>query len=132
MLAGIGGGALTPDPDGHARIVRALEAPADALGDLDATSRLFRQYAEQPGNDLGALTAVMRRPPSAPLGELDLSGVTCPVLLVIGDRDFSGPAEPLAERFPNATVKTLRNVDHFATTESFDFVDAVLRFVDAA
>ncbi|WP_117000490.1 alpha/beta fold hydrolase [Desertimonas flava] len=132
VLAGIGGGTLTPDPDGHERIIRALEAPADALGDLDATGRLFRQYAEQPGNDLAALTAVMRRPAAAPLGEVDLSVVTCPVLIVIGDRDFSGPAEPLAERFPNATVTTLRNVDHFATTESFDFVDAVLRFVGAA
>lgn len=129
VLAGIGGGTLTPDPDGHERILGALEAPADALGDLDATARLFRQYAEQPGNDLAALTAVMRRPASEPLGEVDLSVVGCPVLVVIGDRDFSGPAEPLAERFPNATVKTLRNVDHFATTESFDFVDAVLRFL---
>lgn len=129
VLAGIGGGTLTPDPQSHDRIIAALEAPADGLADLDATARLFRQYAEQPGNDLAALTAVMRRPAAEPLGDVDFSAVTCPILLVIGDRDFSGPAEPLAERFPKATVKTLRNVDHFATTESFDFVDAVLRFL---
>lgn len=130
VLAGIGGGTLTPDPEGHERIVAALEAPAGSLGDLDGTARLFRQYAEQPGNDLAALTAVMKRPPAEPLGEVDLSAVTCPVLVVIGDRDFAGPGDPLAARFPNATVATLRNVDHFATPESFDFVDAVLRFLE--
>ena len=30
-----------------------------------------------------------------------------------------------------AMVETLRNVDHFATTESFGFFDAALEFLDA-
>ena len=129
VLAGIGGTILTPDLDGHASILAALEAPADALGDLPTAARIFRQYAEQPGNDLAALTAVMQRPPAEPFTDEALARVTCPVHLVIGDRDNGYPAEPLGDKLPNATVTTLRNVDHFATTEDFGFVDAVLKFL---
>jgi len=129
LLAGIGGNILTPDPDGHATILAALEAPAESLGDLPTAARLFRQYAEQPGNDLAALTAVMRRPPAEPFTAEALAGVTCPVQIVIGDRDNGYPAEPLAALLPDASVTTLRNVDHFATTEAFGFVDAAMNFL---
>ena len=57
--------------------------------------------------------------------------MTCPTLVVIGDHDFAGPADDLAAKLPNATVKELRNVDHFATPEAFGFIDAALEFVDA-
>ena len=60
-----------------------------------------------------------------------LATVTCPTLVVIGDRDFAGPGEPLAEALPNATLRTLRNVDHFATPEAYGFIDAALAFLDA-
>jgi pimeloyl-ACP methyl ester carboxylesterase len=129
VLAGIGGSILTPDVDGHAAILAALEAPADALGELPTATRIFRQYAEQPGNDLAALTAVMRRPPAAPFTDEALAAISCPVHIVIGDRDNGYPAEPLAEKFADASVTTLRNVDHFATTEAFGFVDAALKFL---
>jgi pimeloyl-ACP methyl ester carboxylesterase len=91
---------------------------------------MFVQYASQPGNDLVALTAVMKRL-SEPLDPAALVVVTCPVLVVIGDRDFAGPGEPLAAALPNATLRTLRNVDHFATPEAFGFIDAALEFLDA-
>ncbi len=61
-----------------------------------------------------------------------LAGVTCSTLVVIGDRDFAGPGEPLVAALPNATLRTLRNVDHFATPEAFGFIDAALNFLDAA
>jgi hypothetical protein len=32
---------------------------------------------------------------------------------------------------PDARLVTLRNVDHFATPESFTFIDAMLGFLDA-
>ena len=57
--------------------------------------------------------------------------MTCPVLVVIGDRDFAGPADQLVDALPDARGVTLRNVDHFATPESFGFIDAVLEFLDA-
>jgi pimeloyl-ACP methyl ester carboxylesterase len=66
-----------------------------------------------------------------PMSPESLTAVTCPTLVVIGDRDFAGPGEPLAEALPNATLRTLRNVDHFATPEAFGFIDATLQFLDA-
>ena len=51
---------------GTEAIVAGLETVA-AGGDpstLENTVRLFTQYASQPGNDIEALTAVMKRPPS--------------------------------------------------------------------
>ena len=56
---------------------------------------------------------------------------TCPVLVVLGDRDFAGPGRPLVDALPDARLVTLRNVDHFATPESFGFIDAMLEFLDA-
>ena len=60
-----------------------------------------------------------------------VAGATCPTLVVIGDRDFAGPGEPLAEALPAGRLVTLKNVDHFATPESFGFIDAALGFIDA-
>jgi pimeloyl-ACP methyl ester carboxylesterase len=128
VLAGIGESVFRHDEEGTRRIVAALEGTGDAD---DVTSQLFRQYAEQPGNDRVALTAVMKRPRSAPLEPGDLAGVTCETLVVIGDRDFAGPGEPLAEALPNGRLVTLRKVDHFATPESFAFIDATLEFLGA-
>ena len=45
--------------------------------------------------------------------------------------DVAGPGEPLAEALPQAKLKVLRNTDHFATPESFAFIDAALEFLDA-
>ena len=53
------------------------------------------------------------------------------MLVVIGDRDFAGPGDPLVERLPDARVVTLRDVDHFATPKDFGFLDAGLDFVGA-
>ena len=53
------------------------------------------------------------------------------MLVVIGDRDFAGPADELVEALPDARLVVLRNVDHFATPESFGFIDAALEFLDA-
>jgi len=129
LLAGIGRNVLGNDPNRQRAIVDALTAPDDEIADLDTVGRLFRQYADQPGNDRLALTAAMQRGPSVPFTDEGFAKVTCPVLFVIGDNDFAGPADDLAAKFPNATVKELRNVDHFATPEAFGFIDAALDFV---
>ncbi len=133
VLAGIGTNIFDRDDTGTAAIVAGLEHVA-ADGDpstLDNTVRLFTQYAGQPGNDIQALTAVMKRPPSSPITPADCSTVPCPVLVVVGERDFVYPGDGLAAAFPNGRCETLRNVDHFATTDSFGFFDAALEFLDA-
>ena len=128
VLAGIGRNVVEPDDDNRGeRIVAAIEGRGDSS---DTGAQVFAQYAHQPGNDPLALAAIMRRPRQAFTAD-DLAAVTCSTLVVIGDKDFAGPGEPLADALPNATLKTLRNLDHFATPESFGFIDAALQFIDA-
>jgi acetoin utilization protein AcuC len=55
--------------------------------------------------------------------------VTLPVLVVIGDKDFAGPADRLVDGLPDARHVVLRNVEHFATPRSFGFFDAALDFL---
>jgi pimeloyl-ACP methyl ester carboxylesterase len=133
VLAGVGQNIFHRDDSDTAAIVAGLESVA-AGGDpatLDNTVRLFTQYASQPGNDIAALTAVMKRPPSTEITAAYCAAVSCPVLVVVGDHDFAHPGDGLAAAFPNGRCETLRNVDHFATTESFGFFDAALEFLDA-
>jgi pimeloyl-ACP methyl ester carboxylesterase len=128
VLAGIGQGIFDDDQAGTQRIISGLEgtAPAD-----DNIARLFGTYGRQPGNDLAALTAVMKRPRGERFTPASVGSATCPTLVVIGDRDFGGPGEALAEALPHGSLRVLRNVDHFATPEAFGFIDATLQFLDA-
>ncbi len=128
VLAGIGATLFDDDSTGTDRILAALEGSGDPD---DNIGRMFVNYARQPGNDLAALTAVMRRPRGPRFTPELLAGVSCPTLVVIGDRDFAGPGDPLADAIPGAKLVTLRNVDHFATPEAFGFIDAALEFIDA-
>ncbi|HAP77125.1 MAG TPA: alpha/beta hydrolase [Acidimicrobiaceae bacterium] len=128
VLAGVGRNILEPDPDSARRIVAALDGDA---ADDDTHALLFAQYANQPGNDPVALAAIMRRSGRDAPSPADFAAVTCPTLVVIGDKDFAGPGDPLVAALPNATLKVLRNVDHFATPEAFEFIDAALEFLDA-
>ncbi len=127
VLAGIGKNVLEPDDSSGERIATAIEGKAP---DSDTPSLVFSQYAHQPGNDPVALAAIMRRP-RIPLTTDDIARATCHTMVIIGDKDFAGPADPLVEALPDATLKVLRNVDHFATPESFGFIDAALEFIDA-
>lgn len=134
VLAGIGRNVLEPEnPEAHRRLIEALESdtPPDPDTTSDNIARLFVQYADQPGNDRRALTAVMKRQRS-PFTSDQLAKVTCPVLVVIGDQDFAGPGEPLVAALADARLVTLRKVDHFATTENFGFFDAALSFLGAS
>jgi pimeloyl-ACP methyl ester carboxylesterase len=128
VLAGIGKTLFDDDDRGTRAIIAALEGTGDPD---DNIGRLFSQYAHQPDNDLAALTAVMKRPRGEAFTPELVARATCPVLVVIGDRDFAGPGDPLADALPNARLQTLRNVDHFATPEAFGFIDAALEFLDA-
>ncbi len=52
--------------------------------------------------------------------------------MIIGDRDFAGPADPLIAALPHAELTVLRGVDHFRATSEFACIDAALEFIDAA
>lgn len=125
VVLGVGDGLLAP-PQANP-LAAALERGADPE---DTDSVVFQRLAEQPGNDRDALVAFLRRTPPA-LTRADLARITCPVLVVIGDRDFSYPADQLATAIPDARVVSLRGVDHFATTTDFGAMDAVLTFLNS-
>jgi pimeloyl-ACP methyl ester carboxylesterase len=109
-------------------LARALEAGDDVAAE-DIGVQLFVRLARTAGNDPQALAAFLRRP-DRPLTEDDLAGVACPVLVVIGDRDFSGPADRLVGALPDVELVTLRNVDHFAAPRDFDCINRSLGFID--
>lgn len=108
-------------------IARAIEFGDGGPGGIAA---LFVSFANGSGNDPKALAACMRRD-EAPITEAQLQRITNPVLVVIGDKDFCGPADRLASLLPNATLKVLRNLEHFATPKDFGFIDAALGFLGA-
>ena len=127
VLAGIGDGVFEKsDPQGNRRIIDALEGRAP---EEDTFARMFAHYGNQPGNDLAALTAIMKRPPAEPVDPSVLAGLTTEVLVVLGDGDFTAPADRLASSFQNGRLVVLKNTDHFATPESFSFIDALLDFL---
>ncbi len=133
VVAGVGRNIFDRDHSGAAAISDGLDrllAGAD-LADLTQQQRLFAQYGQQPGNDLEALAAIMRRPPGSELSHQTLSTIECPVLVVVGEDDFVHPADELVEALPDARLVTLPRTDHFATTDSFGFYDAALEFVGA-
>lgn len=130
VLSGIGDRVFEErSPDESRKIVDALEGRGDPA---DTGAQVFAGYVNAPGKDKAALTAVMKRPPSPPHDPQSFASVRNEVLVVIGDKDFAGPAERLAAAFPNGRLVVLRNTDHFATPESFAFIDAVLEFMGAA
>ncbi len=88
-----------------------------------ASAPAFARFAEAPGNDRAALAACMRRP-STPLKPQQLAAVQLPVLLVLGDRDFAGPADQLVAALPEARLVSLVGADHFGTPKDFRFIDA--------
>ena len=94
----------------------------------DVVVRLFHRLALSTGNDPRALSAFIRRT-RPPLREEDLSTLTCPVLVVLGDRDMTTSAPRLVSALPSASLVTLAGVDHFATPSDFGAIDATMRFL---
>jgi pimeloyl-ACP methyl ester carboxylesterase len=109
------------DPAAMVEAVGADDEPEDIQ------ARLFHRLARTTGNDPGALSAFLRRS-REPVREEELAAVTCPVLIVLGDRDFIPSATRLVEALPSATFHPLAGVDHFATPSAFEAIDATMRF----
>ena len=114
-------------PSGSEDAARAVETGRAGESDHEA-SGAFARFAQAPGNDPAALAACLRRP-HEPVRAAELAGVTVPVLVVLGDRDFVGPAEQLMAALPDARLVTLAGADHFGTPKDFRFLDAVVEFL---
>ncbi len=125
VVAGVGANLFRDDRSDL--IVRAIrgEAPGD-----HPVAQYFSGLADDPDADREALALVLERP-HPPLTAADLGRITGPVLVVLGDQDFAGPADPLVDALSDATLHPLRGVDHFSTPKDFGFIDAALEFVDA-
>ncbi|HEX4217312.1 MAG TPA: alpha/beta hydrolase [Acidimicrobiales bacterium] len=123
-IAVLGVGDNVLDDGDPATIVDALEGDDEPE---DVQARLFRRLARTTGNDAKALSAFIRRP-RPPLSEKDLSTLSCPVLVVLGDRDMVGPADRLVAALPQGSLVTLAGVDHFSTPSDFGAIDATMRF----
>ncbi|CAN5497470.1 alpha/beta hydrolase [soil metagenome] len=91
---------------------------------------LFVRLAAGSGSDPLALAALLHRP-AVPLTADRLRAVAGPTLVVLGDRDPAAPGEPLVDALPDARLRLLRGVDHFATPTNFGFLDATLGHLDA-
>jgi pimeloyl-ACP methyl ester carboxylesterase len=128
VVIGIGD-SLFRSEGGREGLAQALEAGGDAAVEHVGV-QLFLRLARAAGNDPADMAAFLRRP-EPPLGEDDIARVTCPVLVVIGDRDFSAPADRLAAALPDAELVVLRNVDHYAAPRDFTCIERSLAFIDA-
>lgn len=127
VVAGVGENVFRDqDPESVASAIEAGAAPDGEVG-----TQLFVHFSEVPGNDPKALATCMRRTRD-PMTAEDVARITCPVLVVLGDKDFAGPADPLMDALPNGKLVMLRNTEHFHTPKSFAFWNAALDFLDAS
>jgi pimeloyl-ACP methyl ester carboxylesterase len=128
VVIGVGANLFRDDDAALATaLVTAFEQGAQPT---DITARLFVQLAASAGNDPQAMIACLRRP-REPFTPEELAKVTSPTLVIIGDQDFAGPADPLVDALPNAKLVVLKGVDHFRAPSEFACIDAALEFVDA-
>lgn len=125
VLTGVGANLLRTDPSDL--VLRAIEGEGDPSNPV---VQYFAGLAGHPDVDRAALAACLRSPRPVLTPER-LRRVEVPVLVVVGDQDFAGPGEPLVDALPDATLVTLRGVDHFATPKDFGCIDAVLDFLGA-
>jgi pimeloyl-ACP methyl ester carboxylesterase len=131
------GGAGAPLPETttlHSAITAAFEGrePAPSIGAEERQSAQgFRDFATAMGNDLVALSCVLR---SGVLRGDALRAVgkcSTPVLLVAGDRDnLAGNPAALAAEIPGSRLVLVPEADHLSTVSSPIFRDAVLSFLD--
>jgi len=129
-VLGVGDRTFMPPPGAGASPGEALAAALESDDEPPpgTFALIIRRLAESAGNDRHAVAAFVRaRHDRVTLS--DLTRITAPALLVLGDRDFAAPADELRAALPGAELVTLRGVDHFATPSAYACIDAVLRFL---
>jgi pimeloyl-ACP methyl ester carboxylesterase len=122
VLLGVGDNVFEERRDSF--VVDALDGDTEPE---DVQARLFYRLARTTGNDPRALSAFLRRD-REPIRPAQLAAVTCPVLVVLGDRDFIASADRLMDALPSAIFHPAPGVDHFATPSNFGVIDATMRF----
>ncbi|MCE2525011.1 MAG: alpha/beta fold hydrolase [Acidimicrobiia bacterium] len=125
VVAGVGRNILYGDPEYRRRVALAVAATRPSE---DPPMAYFAALADRPDMDRAALVALLEGF-EANIAISRLAHVTCPVLVVLGDRDRSGPPDDLVAALPDAELRTLRGVDHFATPKNYDFLSAALDWV---
>ena len=110
------------DSDVVVHAIKAGDAPENPAADY------FARLAAHPENDREALIACLQAPMRLLTAEF-LSQVTAEVLVVIGERDFCGPADMLVDALPHVELVVLPRTDHFSTPKDFIAMDAALKFL---
>ena len=127
IFGGLGANMVRPLA-GTGPIAAALEAAT--IDDVtNPTARTFRAFAESTNADRHALAACIRgsREPIAP--EM-LRGLTCPVLVAVGDQDvIGGSATDLAAMIPGAKALVIAGRDHMKAVGDRQYKDGVLKFL---
>lgn len=95
---------------------------------VDPQTRMMRRMITSAGNN-AALVARQMGASRHALSGAQLGSIGCPVLVVLGERDFAAPAAKLVAALPDARLVTLAGVDHFATTSDVGCIGAVLDFL---
>jgi pimeloyl-ACP methyl ester carboxylesterase len=127
VVAGVGANLFETERNDALAQLLVAEDP----GEAPPVARYFLAQASADDADPVALAAYLRRPSPGPLTAERLAKVELPVLVVLGDRDFAGPADPLVDALPDARLVSLPGIDHFATPKQFAFLDAALEFLEA-
>ena len=105
------------------------EAMRAGAADLDSpVMHAVRVAAERAGNDVQTVLGWAQRP-EAPPSFADLTRVALPVLLILGEQDFLGPADSLLASLPRARLITLPQTAHFATASRHEAKVAVADFL---
>ncbi len=141
VVAGVGANLFRDDD--HTPLAAAIERSMGVPGEADpdrnepdgddpvvsALAHHFTELALASGTDPAVVATLLRRTGGATLDATRLAAIDAEVLVVLGTDDFAGPAAPLVDALPRATLVELRGVDHFATPKSMRFLDAALRFL---
>jgi pimeloyl-ACP methyl ester carboxylesterase len=115
---------------GTGPIAHALEAAS--IEDVkNQAARTFRAFAEQTKSDLKALAACIRSARD-PITAEALGGLSCPVLVAVGETDVVGGSGPdLARLIPGAQAFVIQGRDHMKAVGDRTFKDAVFGFLEA-
>lgn len=114
-----GDGAAVPE------LAAALESDRE---DEDPRVRVFQRLARSAGNDPARVAGYLRAAPALPAAA-ELAAITCPTLVVVGERDPLGPADGLAGALADGRSVVLSGVDHMATATDVRCQDRVSRFL---
>jgi pimeloyl-ACP methyl ester carboxylesterase len=128
VLAGIGEAAINRPSSDNEKIADALVASESDTIEGDV-ARAFRAFAEQGGNDLPALAAIMRSRRALVTPE-ELARVERPVLVVVGEKDdLVGDPRVLKDAIPGSRLVRIPGKDHLTAVPDPRYKKAVLDFL---